>query len=139
MKGEQLSSEHHISRYCGGSHISEDGEIAPTAFYLRPDEPFLSVNCLELTNRNHRQSQLSEVCQRLELEIGRTAKVAILNVGQVCQHVKEESDFEIRILHDPKDSDFSHSGIHDTVQDEIMIAALIAEKILDTYLPFKSQ
>jgi len=43
MKGDRLPPEDHIARYCGGSHISEDGYIAPTAFHLRPGEEYVSV------------------------------------------------------------------------------------------------
>jgi len=66
-------------------------------------------------------------------KLGSTARIAVLNVGAVCTHVETQSHFKIRVLHEPSSVDPSHSGIHDTIQDELMISELIAEKVLETY------
>ena len=68
-----------------------------------------------------------------KLHLGASAKIAVLNVGDVCSYVKEASEFSIRFLHEPDPLDPAHSGIHDTIQDEMLIGELIAEKVGDTH------
>jgi predicted transcriptional regulator len=137
MKGAPLPREDHIARYCGGSHISEDGLITPTAFHLRRDqnEKYLSVDWLEILNQPDRISEIAAVrgiiSQRLRL--GKTSKIGILKVGEVIDYVINESRSSIRILHGPEPDEPSHSGIYDTDQDEELIAELIAEKVLEIY------
>jgi hypothetical protein len=41
----------------------------------------------------------------------------------------------IRVLHEPGKNDPAHAGIHDTAQDEMIIAELITETV-DTLHPF---
>ncbi len=43
--------------------------------------------------------------------------------------LREASMYSIRFLHEPEPDDSAHSGIHDTIQDEMMIAELIAERV----------
>jgi hypothetical protein len=132
MKGDELPSSNHVSRYCGGIHIAEDGRILPTAFHLRPQDESVSVNWLESLQQNDRASQIREVRQRLEIKLRNTAKIAVLNVGEASEHVRK-GGFEIRILHEPKPNDDSHSGIFGIHQNELVISMLIAEKISETY------
>ena len=135
MKGDGLPPKDHIARYCGGSHISEDGQIAPTAFSLRHNEVYLSVRWLEFFEQPNRSSEIEEVRRVLkaDLKIGATAKIAVLNVGDVRNYVEEVSGYLIRILHEPLPSDNSHSGIFDTGQDEELITELLTEKIVETH------
>jgi len=136
MKGDRLPPSDHIARYCGGSHISEDGSIAPTAFHLRPGEEYVSAQWLEYLRRMDRFSEIREVRRIFDekLKIGISARIAVLNCGELCTHVEQASGLNIRVLHEPTVDDLSHCGIHDTAQDEDLIAELIVEKILETYL-----
>lgn len=74
-----------------------------------------------------------------KLNLGSTAKIAVLNVGDMQDHVRKNSldHRDLRILHRPDEPsdkpDPSHSGIFDTEVDEQLIAELIAEKVLETY------
>jgi len=70
-----------------------------------------------------------------KLNVGSTARMAILNVGNMCRHVKTQTVLTIRVLHEPGKNDPAHAGIHDTAQDEMIIAELITETV-DTLHPF---
>ena len=137
MKGAPLPPEDHIARYCGGSHISEDELIAPTAFHLRHDqnEEYLSVDWLEILNQPDRIAEIAAVRGIIgqKLRPGKTSKIGVLNIGEVIDYVINESGSSIRILHEPEPGHPSHSGIYDTDQDEELIAELIAKKVLEIY------
>lgn len=135
MKGDRLPPQDHIARYCGRQQISEDGQIAPTAFHLKSDEDYLSVQWLEILEQPDRISEMTEVRRLLSLglNMGSTAQITVLNVGEVCKHVEEAAGLGIRVLHEPVVNNLSHSGIHDTAQDEALISELIVECILETH------
>jgi len=137
MKGSPLPPGDHIARYCKYTTLSEDGKPSSSAFRLRKNkDQYLSVKWLEYLKQPNRISEINEV-RRLfaggNFKLGSTARIAVLNVGAVCTHVETQSHFKIRVLHEPSAVDPSHSGIHDTIQDELMISELIAEKVLETY------
>ena len=132
---KNLTYRDHTARYCPGSKLTEDGGIAPTAFHLRKEESYLSVEWLEYLDQPSRPDEIKEVINMLsqKLHLGASAKIATLNVGTVCQYVQDVSMFSIRFLHEPESNDPAHSGIHDTDQDEMMIGELIAEKVENNY------
>ena len=111
------------------------------SFFLRDDDEYLSVNCLDLLELGDRDIEIEEVKRVLgtKLNIGRTAILAVLNVGDTQDHVRQNSqdDRDLRILHRPDEPpdkpDLSHSGIFDTKEDEQLIAELIAARVLETY------
>lgn len=137
MTGESLPCEDHIARYCGYTTLSEDGKVSSTAFRLRKDkEQYLSVQWLECLQQSDRLSEIRDLRRILSsnnFKLGPKGKIAVLNVGSVCDYVEACSQFKIRVLHEPKAGDPSHSGIHDTIQDERLISELIAEKVIETY------
>lgn len=137
MKGDPLPPLDHIARYCSYSTLWEDGTVAPTAFRLRlSKEDYLSVEWLECLKQCDRVSEINEMRRlltRKNFKLSPKALIAVLNVGAVCEHIEANSSFKIRILHEPSSIDPSHSGIYDTIQDEIMISELIAEKIIETH------
>jgi hypothetical protein len=115
-----------------------DGQIQATAFMLRSDEESLSVNWLEFLNCSNRESEIAEI-RNIYLtkfsKIGARAKIAVLNVGEVCEKVLRESPDRknLEVLHDPAIYDPSHSGIYNLKQDDELIAELILETIRDIY------
>lgn len=129
--GKELPLQDHTARYCPGSKLTEDGGIAPTAFHLRQEEVYLSVEWLECLAQPSRVDEIKEVINILsgKLRLGNSAKIAVLNIGTVCHHVREASMYSVRFLREPEPDDPAHSGIHDTIQDEMMIAELIAERV----------
>jgi hypothetical protein len=135
MKGDRLPFDHHIARYCSGTRLTEQGHVAPTAFHLRPGEPYLSVQWLEFLKQADRSCEIQGVVDVLgrNLCLGKTAKIAVLNVGQPCTHVYDSAGYRIKILHEPEKGNEAHSGIHDTDQDQMIIAELLAEQVSEMH------
>jgi hypothetical protein len=141
MKGDALPKEDHITRLCGGSHITEAGEPRATAFFLKPKDSGsgLSVNWLEHLGLPSRAAEITEIrrimAEKFMKGVGSTAILAVLNVGQALSSVREESadNRELAILHEPSPRDPSHSGIHNYTIEEELIAELLAGCVLDIY------
>lgn len=135
MTGEHLPFHDCTGRYCPGSTILEDGRVSPTAFHLRPGESYLSVEWLEFFNQPTRADEIRKVVEILstKLRIGASAQIGVTNVEDVCRHVVKSSGVQIRFLHEPEPGDPAHSGIHDTDQDEMLIAELIVEKLVEAH------
>ena len=135
MIGELLPSKDHTARYCPPSKILEDGSVSAIAFYLRPGEPYVSVEWLECLNQPTRHQEIRAVVGILaqKLSLKGTAGIAVTHIRDVCDYVSETSGFKIRFVYEPESNDPAHSGIYGTDQDEMMIAELIAEKVTEMH------
>jgi hypothetical protein len=138
MNRRRIPDHDHVARYCSYTKTSEvDGSVQATAFMLRPNEYFLSVNWLEYFNCLDRKSEIVEIQKiySINLDVGSRAKIAVLNVGKVCNKVFEESDDHriLNVIHDPLENDPSHSGIYNLKQNDVLIAELIRETICEAY------
>ena len=140
MKGEPVPDADHISRLCGGSQVKSDGTISGSAFLLRkrvPIESSLSVNWLEFLKKHDRNVEVNEIRKVLskKLTLGSNARIAVLNVGEMRNHVQQNSEDKrvLRALHEPSDNDPSHSGIYDLKLDDDLIADLIAQTIKESH------
>ncbi len=135
MTGDPIPPSDHVARYCPGSTIAPGGRVSGTAFRLRAGEEYLSVNWLEFFNLPSRAHQIAEVRRILDtkLTLGRTAKIAVLNVGEITNNVREQNPdgSEVSVRHEPLDDDPSHGGIFDVNSD--LIADLIAEIISEAH------
>ncbi len=136
MKGEKIPDPDHIARFCRPMQVS-DGQIQAVAFMFRPGEESLSVNWLEFLNCSNRDSEITEIrnIYSVKLNVGARAKLAVINVGEVCEKVLTESPDRrnVEVLHDPMDDDPSHSGIYNLEPDGELIAELILETVRETY------
>ena len=131
---EHLDPKHHVSRYCGGSHI-EDGHVDGAAFMLRPGKD-LSVNWLEYFGRPSRADNVDEVRQVFiskDFTLGATALFAVLKVDTVLRHVEGALGRSLTAVHQPEEDDPSHASLQGYTHEDDMIADLIAEVILETY------
>jgi hypothetical protein len=137
MKGDHLPASDHVVRYCPGSKLAEDGTPLATAFFLRRNEKYLSVEWLEYLQQHVKEDPVRKAASifKEKLNVGSTARMAVLNVGNMCRHVKTQTALTIGVLHEPGKNDPAHAGIHDTAQDEMIIAELITETV-DTLHPF---
>jgi hypothetical protein len=123
MKGDKIPDQNHIARYCRPMQVP-DGQIQATAFMLRAGEESLSVNWLEFLNCLSRDIEISEI-RRIYSEkfsnVGARARIAVLNVGEVCKKVLSESldGRNIEFLHNPAIGDPSHSGIYNLKRDDV--------------------
>ena len=142
MKGDVVPDDHHVCRLCGGSHIREDGSIAATAFKPRPGETYLSVNWLELLALPNRVSEIAEVRRVLatKRKIGASARLAVLNVGQLRASVSLNSHDrrDLSVLHEPEIDpalalDLSHSGIHGVPLDDNTVPELLARAVQEIH------
>ena len=140
MNGDKIPDPHHIARYCKPSDI-EDEQIIATAFKLRDLDNSLSVNWLEFLNCPNREKEIAELRNILstKLTVRARAKIAVLNVGEVCEKVLNESPDRrnLKVLHDPefteKYSDPSHAGIYNLRYDDELLAELILEAVCEAY------
>jgi len=134
MKGDKIPDQDHITRYCKPSQ-APDGNIQPSAFMLRVNEESLSVNWLGYLNCINRESEIAAVREiyKAKFKVGATAKIVVLNVGEVRQKVLNETPDRrnLDVLHDPLTDDASHSGIYNLKQDNELIAELILETVRD--------
>ncbi|RJQ46679.1 MAG: hypothetical protein C4538_06305 [Nitrospiraceae bacterium] len=137
MKGDKIPDQDHVARYCSPIHAPE-GEIQATAFMLRAVDKSLSINWLEYfrcLNREDEIAELRKAYSAKKLIIKAKGKIAVLNVGEVCEKVLTESpnNRKLEILHDPSENDPSHSGIYNIRSDDELIAELILETVSETY------
>lgn len=137
MKGQAIPDSDHVGRYCGARTV-ENGEISAAAFMLREGEGYLSVNWLEELRRSNRLSEIRDL-QRLyatKLRVGASARIAVLNVGNVRNKVQSESPDRrlLRVQHEPEEPvDPSHAGIYEIPREDEIIAELIAQAVLEHY------
>lgn len=137
MKGDKIPNYDHIARYCKPITV-EDGQIQATAFLVRIGEESLSVNWLEFLNCSSRENEIAElrkIYSRKFNKVGMSAKIAVLNIGEVCEKVltKSPDRRKLEVLHAPIENDPSHSGIYNLKQDDELIAELILELVRETY------
>lgn len=141
MPSERILDSDHISRYCGGVQVKEDGTVSGTAFRLRKQreawEEYLSVNWLEFLERNSRDKQITEVQNVIAGKLNARAKavLAVLNVGRMRAHVFNNSDDhrDLRAVHAPEHDDSSHSGVYGLQPEDDEVADLIAQVVQETY------
>ena len=127
----------HVARFCRPRQVYE-GQIQATAFMLRAGEESLSVNWLEFLNCSNRENEITKIrtiYSETFSRVGASAKIAVLNFGEVRNKVLTESPDgrNLEVLHDPSENDPSHSGIYNMKQDDELIAELILETVRETY------
>jgi hypothetical protein len=134
MKGDRVPDAHHVSRFCKPSTV-DNGEVQATAFMLRANEPYLSVNwleCLDCGSREEEIEAISGVYRRIFSSIRPNARIAVLNVGGTRKRVARYSDDsrDLWFVHEPTEpDDMTHSGIYNLREDDEVIAELIAQSV----------
>ncbi len=136
MKGQAVPDSNHVARYCRASSV-DSGEIQATAFMMRENEPYLSVNWLEELKRPDRKDEIRELqlLYSRKLRVCATARIAVLNVGAVRIKVEHESvdGRLLSITHEPESDDPSHAGIYGIPHDDEFVAELIAQVVSETH------
>jgi hypothetical protein len=104
---------------------------------LRRNDDGLSVNWLEFFKSSDRKEQISKIRKvyNKKLNVRKSARIAVLNVGDVCGNVQTKSPDarELEVLHAPSSHDPSHSGIYGLRQNDELIAELILETVLENH------
>jgi hypothetical protein len=102
-----------------------------TAFRLRPNETYLSVNWLEFFQTPSCGDQIAAVRRAFQekgTNLGTKAKFAVLSVSEVVEEAIRKESRQLTFIHEPDDEplDPSHSGIHGYSPEDDIIADLIA-------------
>lgn len=137
MRGDRIPDQDRVARYCSPTHVA-DGRVEATAFRLRPNDEYLSINWLEFLNCLNRESEINELRRTYSakgLITRRKGRIVILNVGEICDKVRRETPDtrNLYVLHNPESNDPSHSGIYELRQDDALIAELIREAIQEIH------
>jgi len=133
VKGDRIPPNDHVARLCYGKGI-EYGQIIGAAFWPRPRDDYLSVNWLECLQCPDRPSEIAEIRKRYaRLNLKKKDKIALLNVGATCSKVENESADRrcLNATHEPEPDDDSHSGLWGFSDDDILIAELILQSVID--------
>src|SRR6266498_5031957 len=137
MENDPLPNSDHIARYCPPGKCDESGNPSGTAFMLRPNERFLSVDWLEILHPTSRGTQIDRLRTALSrrLAVRKTAKIAVLWISSTCDYVLNNTGDrrQLEVRHHPYDDDPSHSGIHNIRDDDSLIADLIAQLIEEVH------
>jgi len=121
--GTALSPEFEVVRHC--NLLDVDDEVNPlhptpnaSAFRLRPNEPYLSVNCPDIfADLPDKVSRLQQILNDLRTKPGgRKVKsshwFAPLSVGEILKLVCESNSEHFRVELEAEAGDESHSGIY---------------------------
>jgi hypothetical protein len=138
VEGDLIPDEHHVARICPGSKIS-NGKPTGAAFQLRDGEEYVSVNWIEYfapLPQADAVQKIREAKAAVGYTIGGTAKIAVLNVNELCTRVDPgvTGGRPIRVVHKPDlPLDPSHSGLFDTRDQENLVIELIATMKMPLY------
>ena len=132
MKGDPLPGKDHISRYCSPK-TAPDGQPTGASFMLRKGEEFLSINSMEHFGETDRKVQIAKIREHIELSLAKYGLFAILNVGRVIEHIQRFGEKKLAILHEPTQGDPSHSGVQGYQHEDLLVAELIAEMVMEIY------
>jgi len=103
---------------------------------LRAGENDLSVDWIEILKCPNRKAELVRLREvyASRFTIGATAKIAILNVGETCDKVLNETPDKrvLDVRHNPlKNDEDPHSSIYNLREDDELIAEVMVECILE--------
>lgn len=146
MKGDEIPSSDHVTRYCKPSDISPfTQKLMATAFHLRPDiDEYLSTNWLEFFERPSFLDAIDDIrniFRKKMRSIPAKAQFTIINIEKMCTYVKtEHPDHRIlKVVHEPEETngvlDESHCGIYNMKDDYRSIAELILQTVDDELHP----
>jgi hypothetical protein len=130
-KYHDLPDADRVMRFVPWKKLRRDEEdnvvgFLPEAFQLRPEEASLSVNWVEFFPESSNQLHECVRAFRNSMSVGAKSAFAVGNVGQI-KEVCQGRGSKIRILHEPKDGEPAHSGIHRLPRDELLLLAALAD------------
>ena len=132
MKGDPLPGKDHISHYCAPK-TAPDGIPTGASFIPRKDDEFLSVNWMEHFGKTDQKAQIAKIREHIELTLARNGLFAVLNVGKVIDYIHKVGEKKLSILHEPTQSDPSQSVVHGYQHEDLFVAELIAEIVIEIY------
>jgi len=132
MKSDPLPGKDHFSRYCAPK-TAPDGQPTGASFMPRKGEEFLSVNWMEHFGKTCQNAQIAKIREHIELSLAKYGLFAVLNVGKVIDQIQRLGDKKLAILHEPTQGDPSHSGVYGYQHEDLLVAELIAEVVIEIY------
>ena len=99
MTPRTIQDSDNLVRYIG-YRMFRNGVLDGAAFHLRPGEEGLSVNLLDAAGGLTRAEQVAAVQRSIHLTVGRNARFAELNAGQIRQRLAGALP-GLRIVHRP--------------------------------------
>ena len=79
------------------------------------------------------EAQIAQIREHIELSLAKFGLFAVLNVGRVINQIQKVAEKKLAILHDPTEGDPSHSGIYGYRHEDLLVAELIAEMVMDIF------
>ena len=126
MNPKDILDAHHVMRYCSPKHVRRNGQISETAFALKPDEQYLSVDWLEYFNGDATFSrQLTQVQEAVQqrLTVKHNGKFLKIQAGEVRA-------LKLRIAHEPGvEADPSHAGIYPEALEDLAFMLALANLV----------
>ena len=130
-----IPEDHDVARYASASKIDpETGRLLGAAFYLRPEEPYLSVFCLNMIEGDDTLSQIEYLKEDIPLNTSPNGKLGVINVGEMKEYVlsKSKDKRDLTVTSEPRsnpedpelDREY-HCGIRGYTEE--IIAELIVE------------
>lgn len=122
-----IPDDNTVIRYCRPSSI-DAGELLATAFMLRDQEEFLSVNWLERLTAEYGSAPLiylREILIRKKLAVSPKGRFAQLHVGEIRSTLYPRLGLYPRVQSTPSPSDASHGGIFDLENDPDVAAEML--------------
>ena len=113
MVGNPLPNDSRVSRYCRPTSIGEDGLPLWTAFELRENEDYLSVNWLEYFGELTTTELVNSIRCALSksLRLSTNGRLALLKVEEIKLIRHEANQSSLLVNHVPLSNDESHAGI----------------------------
>lgn len=128
MKHDPIDDEHHVSRYCSPITLDRNKRPMASAFALKDNEEFLSVNWIEYFKGLSKEQAIDRVrdaFRKKNYRIKRSGRFALLKVREVKTVISDLSPSPFKIEHQPEENDPSHSGISGyTASDEFITLAI---------------
>lgn len=122
-----IEDSYDCARFTKATQQREDGRLDGSAFALRPDEKYLSVNCLDLFDDADREGQLTSLREVLarKMNVRPSALLSIINVGETKSRLEGHALLDFR--HEPLPDDYTHCGIYGTEYNDEVVQDMIAE------------
>ena len=124
--GADIPDSDHVVRYCSPKHVDK-GRIAESAFELRSNDKYFSVNWLECFEQFNDNERLKAIENSLDITVKSDGKFAQIHVGNAKQKNKD-----IQIKYKPTlPKNISHAGIHPPSKENLESTLLLANLFAD--------
>ena len=100
-----------LSRYCS-PHTVKDGLPIADAFWIKPDEKYISVNVLPGgLGVESGLAQIKKFLAKKEFKTRPNGRFAVFNTEIIIQYIREYEKMNVKIKHMPSPDDPTHAGI----------------------------